>query len=133
MQLNLIFYIDANGKGQVCKSTDFKSDGVQYATQSGPMLLIDGDFHPRFNKNSNNFHIHNGVGILPDGNILFVMSKSPVRFYDLASYFKERGCKNALYLDGFVSRTYYPQAEYYQRKGGFGVLIGCSIEASEKR
>jgi len=34
------------------------------------------------------------------------MSKEEINFYDFAKYFQNLGCKNALYLDGFVSRTY---------------------------
>ena len=80
--------------------------------------------HPRFNKGSANVHIRNGVGILPDGNILFAMSKEKVNFYDFASYFRQKGCKNALYLDGFVSRTYLPSKGWRQFEGNFGVIIG---------
>lgn len=38
--------------------------------------------------------------------LLFVLSKGKINFFDLATYFKSQGCLNALYLNGFVSRTY---------------------------
>ncbi|WP_415180937.1 hypothetical protein [Nonlabens sp.] len=38
--------------------------------------------------------------------MLFVLSKDKINFYDFADFFKGQGCKNALYLDGFVSRVY---------------------------
>jgi hypothetical protein len=41
-----------------------------------------------------------------------------------ASYFQKLGCKNALYLDGFVSRTYWPEGNWIQTDGNFGVIIG---------
>lgn len=124
MQPNGIFYITENKKGVVCKSTDFENKNIQYATQSGPMLVIDGKLHPKFNEGSKNLKIRNGVGILPNGNVLFAMSKKKINFYDFAQYFKKLGCKNALYLDGFVSRTYLPSKGYKTNGGKFGVIIG---------
>lgn len=125
MQPNGVFYLTDSKEGFVCTSIDFK-DGptITYATQSGPMLVIDGQLHPRFMEGSKNVHIRNGVGVLPDGQLLFVLSKEKVNFYDFATYFKNRGCKNALYLDGFVSRTYLPAKNWEQLDGQFGVIIG---------
>ncbi|WP_299212319.1 phosphodiester glycosidase family protein [uncultured Dokdonia sp.] len=124
---NGIFYITKNNKATICTTPDFKaSPDIQYATQSGPMLLIDGKIHPKFNEGSPNVHIRNAVGILPNGNPLFAMSKEQINFYDLACFFKEKGCKNALYLDGFVSRTYLPSRYWEQLDGNFGVIIGVT-------
>lgn len=127
LQPNGIFYLTREGKPGVCVTDDFKQDeSIQYATQSGPMLLIDGQVHPKFTKGSKNLHIRNGVGVLSNGHLLFAMSKEKINFYDLASYFKEQGCKNALYLDGFVSKTYLPAKDWEQLDGTFGVIIGES-------
>ena len=87
------------------------------------MLLIDGNIHSKFRKGSSNLNIRNGVGILPNGNILFAMSKEEINFYDLATFFKQKGCKNALYLDGFVSKVYLPSQNWQQTDGIFGVII----------
>lgn len=54
------------------------------------------------------------------------MSKTETNFYDFASYFKSMGCKNALFLDGFVSRTYLPEKNWVQTDGSFGVIIGVT-------
>jgi uncharacterized protein YigE (DUF2233 family) len=75
-------------------------------------------------KGSTNLNIRNGVGILPNNNIVFAMSKKEINFYDFAAYFQKLGCKNALYLDGFVSRTYLPEKHWLQEDGNFGVMIG---------
>ena len=88
------------------------------------MLLINGQIHPAFKKGSSNLNIRNGVGILPNNKVIFAMSKQEVNFYDFAQYFKNLGCKNALYLDGFVSRTYLPGKNWEQLDGNFGVIIG---------
>ena len=122
---NGVLYITKDHKATICSTPEFTSNpNIQYATQSGPMLLIDGNIHPKFNQGSSNVHIRNAVGILPNGNLLFAMSKERINFYDLACFFKERGCKNALYLDGFVSRTYLPAQNWEQLDGDFGVIIG---------
>ncbi|MFC4632624.1 phosphodiester glycosidase family protein [Dokdonia ponticola] len=122
---NGVLYITKDHKATICNTPEFTSNpNIQYATQSGPMLLIDGNIHPKFNQGSSNVHIRNAVGILANGNLLFAMSKERINFYDLACFFKERGCKNALYLDGFVSRTYLPAQNWEQLDGDFGVIIG---------
>ena len=124
MQPNGVFYITNDNKGVVCKTTDFTNENIKFATQSGPMLLINGNMHHRFIKGSNNINIRNGVGILPNNTLVFVMSKEKINFYDFASYFKSLGCKNALYLDGFVSKTYLPEKDSFSLDGNFGVIIG---------
>jgi uncharacterized protein YigE (DUF2233 family) len=88
------------------------------------MLLIDGEIHSAFKKGSKNLNSRNGVGILPDNRVVFAMSKQEVNFYDFAEFFRKLNCKNALYLDGFVSRTYLPEADWRQLDGNFGMIIG---------
>lgn len=124
LQPNGIFLIDNSHKAMVCKATDFKMNNrVKYATQSGPLLIIEGEIHPAFNNGSVNLNIRNGVGILPDNKIVFAMSKEKINFYDFAMFFKNKGCYNALYLDGFVSRTYLPEKGFNKTEGNFGVII----------
>jgi uncharacterized protein YigE (DUF2233 family) len=124
---NGVFYIATNNTPFICKTSNFNyKSKVMYATQSGPMLVIDGEIHPEFERGSANLNIRNGVGILPDNNIVFVMSKKEINFYDFARYFKSIGCKNALYLDGLVSRTYLPEKNWIQTDGDFGVIIGVT-------
>jgi len=90
------------------------------------MLLIDGKNHSAFIEGSKNLNIRNGVGILPDNKVFFAMSKTEIYFYDFAKYFQSLGCKNALYLDGYVSRTYLPEKNWEQTDGNFGVIIGVT-------
>lgn len=127
MQPNGIFSINSNREAIVCKTDCFNStDNIKYATQSGSMLLIDGELHVKFKKESTSKFIRNGVGVLPTGEVVFVMSKNIINFYDFALYFKSIGCKNALYLDGFVSRTYLPSKNWIQEDGDFGVMIAVT-------
>jgi len=122
---NGVFYLTSNKLAGVCKTEDFSTiSNVTFATQSGPMLVIDGLIHSSFIEGSTNLNFRNGVGILPNGKILFAMSTKEMNFYDFAAYFQKQGCKNALYLDGFVSRTYLPEKHWVQTDGNFGVMIG---------
>lgn len=124
---NGVFYISNTNKATICTTEDFLfNKNTKWATQSGPMLVINNKIHSAFKEGSKNLNIRNGVGILENGNVVFVMSKKEVNFYDFATYFKELGCKNALYLDGFVSRTYLPEKKWIQTDGNFGVLIGVT-------
>jgi len=124
---NGVFYITTDNIPFVCKTTDFMDNGkIKYATQSGPMLIIDGQIHSAFKDGSTNLNIRNGVGILPDNKVVFAMSKTEINLYDFAKYFQSLGCKNALYLDGFVSRTYLPEKKWTQTDGNFGVIIGVT-------
>ncbi|NRS90353.1 uncharacterized protein YigE (DUF2233 family) [Flavobacterium sp. 7E] len=124
---NGIFYITTDKIANICVTNEFVyNNKIKYATQSGPMLVINGKIHSAFNENSTNLNIRNGVGVLPNNEIVFVMSKNEINFYEFAEYFKTLGCKNALYLDGFVSRTYLPEKKWMQSDGNFGVLIGVT-------
>lgn len=92
------------------------------ATQSGPMLVIDGALHPRFLRNSTSRFTRNGVGTSDDGTIAsFVISNSPVTFHAFGSLFRDHlGLNNALYFDGNVSRLRAPQLG--RNDIGFGAL-----------
>ena len=124
LQPNGVFLITKNGIPLITTTQKFNiNNDINYATQSGPMLVIDGKLHSKFNKGSSNLNIRNGVGTLPNGDLLFAMSKNKINFYDFATFFKNSGCENALYLDGFVSKTYLPSKNCNELKGDFGVII----------
>lgn len=121
---NGVFYITDEFDAFVVSTENYiEKENHKYATQSGPMLLINGKIHPKFNEPSTNLHIRNGVGILPDGKLLFGISKEKINFFHFAQFFKENGCQNALYLDGFVSRTYLPSKNWVQEDGKYGIII----------
>lgn len=124
---NGVFYIDTNRVASVCKTDDFVySKSIVYASQSGPMLLIDNEMHPVCKPGSLNTCNRNGVGILPDGKVLFVLAFD-VSFYELASFFKEAGCSNALYFDGAISDAFFPEKNY-DGYGGVGPMVGITTK-----
>ncbi|WP_210255784.1 phosphodiester glycosidase family protein [Rhizobium sp. SG570] len=114
---NGVFYL-LPGRAGVMESKAFATSGIKpfYATQSGPMLVIDGKLHPSFLADSTSFKTRNGVGVTGDGKVVFAISDGPVRFHDFATLFRDDlGCANALFLDGSISSLYIPE---WQRRDG---------------
>jgi uncharacterized protein YigE (DUF2233 family) len=100
---------------------------IKYATQSGPLLLYKGEINSQFNQFSRNKVIRSGVGITADGEVIFVLSKNPVSFYDLAMVFKSRlNCITALYLDGYISKMYFPPLNLKNLDGKFSAFIAIT-------
>jgi uncharacterized protein YigE (DUF2233 family) len=123
---NGVFYL-RSGKAQVMDTEAFaranpKSD---FATQSGPMLVINGQLHPKFSEDGPSMKIRNGVGVDADGKVHFVKSESAVNFHEFARLFRDTlQCRNALFLDGSISSVYSWEL---RRNDGFlplGPLIG---------
>ncbi|WP_343659838.1 phosphodiester glycosidase family protein [Chryseobacterium sp.] len=131
LEPNGVLYLTQNNSACIIETRQYQHNkNIRFATQSGPMLIINRKINPIFQKNSKNLNIRNGVGILENGKLVFAMSKKEISFYHLAEYFKNLGCKEALYLDGYVSRTYLPEKNWIQKDGNFGVMIGVT-ESSE--
>ena len=89
----------------------YAASGIQprLATQSGPMLVIDGKIHPAFLPQSDSLKLRNGVGVDDKGRVVFVVTKGPVRFYEFAVFYRDvLNCRNALFLDGSISSMMVP-------------------------
>lgn len=125
MKPNGVFMLGAEG-ADVVESQEFQQSGSapEIATQSGPLLVIDGQIHPAFREGSENKHIRNGVGVDKAGMIWFVLSHDRVNFFDFASLFRDHlHCPDALYLDGTISGFYLPELGRNDPSQGFcGIL-----------
>ena len=99
------------------------------ASQSGPMLVIDGALHPRFLKDSRSRFIRNGVGMREGGQqAVFVMSKGFVTLHEFASLFKDHiGVSQALYFDGNASRLFSLQLNRDDPGRRMGPIIGTVV------
>jgi uncharacterized protein YigE (DUF2233 family) len=125
---NGVFFVSGNIAGvmetEAFMHTRPESD---FATQSGPMLVIDDVIHPMFIDGSNARRPRNGVGITDTGEVHFVMTRNFVNFHDFARFFRDYlGCDNALYLDGGSAPGLY--APVLNRidppgHGGYGPII----------
>jgi uncharacterized protein YigE (DUF2233 family) len=125
---NGVFCVGA-ARFDVIESRRFAETPVDcvHATQSGPMLLIDGALHPRFLQDATSRLVRNGVGASVDGQTAyFVISDSSVTFHEFARIFRDAlGLRDALYLDGNVSRLYAPAIGRSGRGGrALGPIVG---------
>ena len=107
---NGVFQVHWDGLAEIVPTTAWKpSKSVRIATQSGPMLIIDGKLHPAFEPDGMSKNIRNGVGIAPGGRPVFVISDAPVSFGKFARLFRDRiKARNALFFDGSVSALWDP-------------------------
>lgn len=101
---------------------------ADYATQSGPMLVINDELHPAFIKGSSDRTRRTGVCVTEPGKVNFAISDDPINFYDFARFFRNHlGCSNALFLDGGNGAGLYaPELARNDASwhGGFGPIFG---------
>ena len=127
---NGVFFLTDSGAAGVQETTKFETTDqeVAFATQSGPMLVIDGDIHPRFLPESESLKRRNGVGVTESGEVIFVLADAPVRFYDFAMFFRdELQTPNALYLDGSISRLFAPGLGRNDPGVAMGPIVGVVV------
>jgi len=129
---NGVFAILKDGRAVVVEAAGWPAFAGQarLATQSGPMLVIDGRLHPAFREGSDSRLFRNGVGIGPDGKALFVISSEPVNFHEFATLFRDPlKCRNALFLDGTISSLYAPELKRNDDfKFPLGPILGVTAE-----
>ncbi|MGE0281805.1 MAG: phosphodiester glycosidase family protein [Rhizobiaceae bacterium] len=109
MKPNGVFFVTKYGKAGVLETAAYAAatPNVAYATQSGPMLVIDGNIHPRFEPDGQSRYIRNGVGVDETGRAVFAISRGEVSLGKFARLYREvLGCRNALFFDGAVSALY---------------------------
>lgn len=123
---NGIFF-GSDGKWQILPTEKFaRQIGTrpQFATQSGPMLVIDGELHSELADDGESTNVRNAVGVDAEGRAHFVISAVPVSFGKLARYMRdELKTPNALYLDGNVSSLWDPGADRLDTIGDLGPII----------
>ena len=116
---------------RVIESRTFKAESpaCRFATQSGPMLVIGGELHPKLLPGSDSLYVRNGVGVSGDGTrAVFAVSNDAVNFHSFARFFRDAlGLPDALYFDGNISRLYAPSLGRHD--GGFpmGPIVGTVV------
>ena len=119
---------DSGPTFQVRETRSFAADppACALATQSGPMLVMDGALHPKFLPTSDSLNYRNGVGVTPDGSkAVFAISNDLVNFDSFARLFRDGlHLSDALFLDGSISRLYAPMLERSDMGFPIGPIIG---------
>jgi uncharacterized protein YigE (DUF2233 family) len=127
---NGVFAVDAKGRVSVTRSKEFREQvrSPHWATQSGPMLVMGGKLHPKFDENGRSQLVRNGVGVRDSKTAYFVISEEGVSFGRFARFFRDAlGCSDALYLDGSVSSLWDPGAgrqDAFSELGPMVVVLG---------
>ena len=114
-------FLIRNKKAEVIPVEKYNSSRVPYATQSAPMLVMESKINPQLPKSTSRY-IRNGVGILPVGRVLLIISKQAVTFQQSAGFFIENKCTSAPYLDEAISEVYTGENETYVN---FGLMIAA--------
>ncbi|HEX8262552.1 MAG TPA: phosphodiester glycosidase family protein [Allosphingosinicella sp.] len=122
---NGVFAVDEGGRVSVTPSKLFAkaSRRARWATQSGPMLLIGGKLHPKFDADGPSRLVRNGVGVAGPRTAWFAISEEGVSFGRFARLFRDLGCTDALYLDGTVSSLWDPGAGRKDAYSSLGPMI----------
>lgn len=135
---NGVFFI-REGKAKILTTDSFKKSLyndtiISYATQSGPMLVIDGKRHPVFTEGSLNEKLRSGVAVIDEKHVVFAICDQ-INFWDFANFFKDYiKSPNALFLDGAVSRMFLgekSEKEVHLRRdsdGTFGPIISVTAK-----
>lgn len=102
-----VFYLRGQRAGIVSLDKLRSTKGMDYAVQSGPMLLENGVINWRLKPSASSRKLRNGVGITAQGKVVFMLSDRETNFYDFACYAKTRlNVRQMLYLDGTISKMY---------------------------
>jgi uncharacterized protein YigE (DUF2233 family) len=127
-QPNGVFLVEGKS-ARVMTTDDYATEkpAPSLATQSGPMLVHAGEITRSavMNPNSTWRKIRNGVCTPSPDAVAFVISESPVSFYEFASFFRDGlHCREALYLDGTISSLYAPGLKREDRGSDMGPMLG---------
>lgn len=113
---NGVFYVAEDGAG-IAESEKFSSmrrTDIREATQSGPLLVVDGEINRALRPDSQSLYVRNGIGVKSPEEVYLVLSKGAVSLHEFASVFTEQlHCRDALYLDGCVSQLYLPARDIH--------------------
>jgi len=122
---NGVLAVDREGRVAIVPSMRYDpASRPLWATQSGPMLVIDGALHPAIQANGTSLHVRNGVCVADPDSAWFAISDEPVSFGRLARLFRDTlGCRNALYFDGAVSSLWDRPAGRRDERATLGPLV----------
>ncbi len=136
-QPNGVFLVEGNS-ARVITTNEYwlQKPKPLLATQSGPMLVHEGEITTSavMTPNSPWRKIRNGVCAPSPEAVVFVISESPVTFYEFAGYFRDHlHCREALYLDGSISSLYAPRLGREDRGFDMGPILGVVASRTDSR
>jgi len=130
---NGVFYV-GDGEAGVLETSAFlkQKPNALFATQSGPMLVIDGRLHPRIARASASMKTRDGVCVRGNSDVIFAVSEEEVPFDSFERLFRDGlKCRNALFLDGGSAPALFIPST--SRPGNSLRGLGPMIAVYEKR
>jgi uncharacterized protein YigE (DUF2233 family) len=118
------FYMEPNGvfliEGQRARIVDTQSSereivarvsSVDFAIQSGPVMLQAHRVNPSFTPGSVNRQVRGAICVAGTHDVVLAVAESPISFYDFATFLRERlNCADALHTDSKISRLFPDQS-----------------------
>lgn len=88
------------------------------------MLLIEGKVHPAFNEESKSKLHRNRIGVDSEGRVIFAITGRDQRsnLWTFAKLFKHLDCRDALFLDGDLSRMILNPPDKFRGQGFASVI-----------
>jgi len=130
LQPNGVFVVTAQG-ARIIPTADYASappPGVVQATQSGPLLVWHGSLAPAVaapprDPARASRYTRNGVCV--DGNtVTLAIADSPMTLREFAAHLRDQaGCRDALYLDGAISKLFDRRSGRDDRSGDMGPIL----------
>jgi uncharacterized protein YigE (DUF2233 family) len=132
---NGIFFVE-EGRAAVLETGAYlrRKPKAEFATQSGPMLVINGRIHPKITEDGPSKKLRNGVGVCEGRSVVFAISDGPVSFGAFARLFRDAlGCRDALFLDGSISSLYSPELGRRDGLMPLGPLVGIMARTEQAK
>jgi uncharacterized protein YigE (DUF2233 family) len=106
---NGVFYMSKAGAGVMETGAYIKARlKPDFATQSGPMLVVNGQLHPKFVRAEASRKPRNGVGVRDANTVVVAITETDASFASFARLYRDvLKCPNALFLDGGSVPTLY--------------------------
>jgi uncharacterized protein YigE (DUF2233 family) len=133
MKPNGVFFVRGDTAGVLETNAYLKlRPAVDLATQSGPLLVINGRLHPKFDRASSSLKPRTGVGVRAPNTVVFAISEGEVSFAAFARLFRDRlKCSDALFLDGgSASSLYLPARGVGGNLLPLGPMLGVFAKAA---
>lgn len=123
-----VFYVKGKQAGIVSLDRFNTMKGMDYAVQSGPLMIENGTINRRLLPSASSRKMRNAVGITSGGQAVFMLSGRETNFYDFACYAQSKlDVRQMLYLDGTISAMYQKGADMPWQPRPFVTMI--AVEA----
>jgi uncharacterized protein YigE (DUF2233 family) len=115
MEPNGVFMIEAQ-RARIVDTATFQSElaertaSIDFAIQSGPLMLQAGRVNPSFAPDSTNRQVRGAICVIGPQDVVLALAATPISFYEFTSFLREKlNCVDALHTDSKISRLFPDQ------------------------